>query len=668
MVFYSIHHSITIPGSLVNTPWVRGLPIGLFFKAITPFYYHSSLRPRTPIVSPVLDSIHGPQMNSIVVSPDKSEASIHTMNDTLLSNLDKLLLELVFQLEKTSYAKEHVKHQINLYTASIVERKNEICRLHENINNNNDAIVYLHKHNKTSKDNCNVWKPTYVVLSKHEEYLNNRLKNCQETTENDKKMYQDHMNQYKEILKQHKAKYAENALAQEYYMKKKEIEEIQNRVLTHSEQFKWKEATLLDILEPAPFRSLSDWALQIAYLREKTQDVFKHAAVFTQKSFELEKEADEVEMKINYFKQQFERSTEDQNHSKIIEGKNKKNLEKRKELKERMFEEVGNLHLLNGKNQQYKPLRLPCIPQKLVQSVQTFRLSSQRTETGGEERDNSMDHSGIASISLSQMDNEIQKFNETAGSNNPKIAKVPSIASLQNQMQFRLLVPQKQTTCKQWFENEATVIGNKDAECADKGAASKSKDSAYISQNVHTECFIKSSEDNPEATEGSSEHFLQTPEMPLFIRTPKSNGKKAQFPKTPPFELSHNLGCEGPAPKSPAFSFLMPCTQKSPGFNLFDSSIFGAENLSDQTDESYSAGNINPISPHKDIGSLFGKSENEDVFTFSFPSESSSHAYGEGKDDFSFPFAFGQDQRSSHSSSLKGFHSSSQNTKPFTLF
>ncbi|XP_065450153.1 protein SIX6OS1 [Chrysemys picta bellii] len=505
-------------------------------------------------------------------------------------------------------------------------------------------------------------------------------------------MYQDHMNQYKEILKQHKAKYSENALAQEYYMKKKEIEEIRNRVLKHSEQFKWKEANLLDILEPAPFRSLSDWALQIAYLRQKTQDVLKHAAVFTQKSFELEKEANEVEMKINYFKQHFERSTEDQNHSKIIEGKSKKNLEKRKAFKESlisaglqltenhcqgqpefildlwMFEEIGNLQLLNGKHQQYKPLHLPCIPQKLVQSVQTFRLSSQRTETGEEERDNSMDHSGIASISLSQVKSETQKCNETAGTNNPKIAKVPSIASLQNQMQFRLLVPQEQTTCKQWFENEATVIGNKDAECADKGAASKSKDSTYISQNVHTECFIKSSEDNPEAAEGSTEHFLKTPEMPLFIRTSESNGKEAQFPKTPPFELNHNLGCEGPAPKSPAFSFLMPCAQKSPGFNLFDSSVFGAENSSDQTDESYSAGNVNPISPHKDIGSLFGKSENEDAFTFSFPSESSSHEYGDGKDDFSFPFAFGQDQRSSHSSSLKGFHSSSQNTKPFTLF
>ncbi|XP_074854791.1 protein SIX6OS1 [Carettochelys insculpta] len=584
------------------------------------------------------------------------------MNDSLLSNLDKLLLEIVFQLEQTSYAKEHVKQQINLYTASIVERKKEIHRLHENINSSNDAIVYLHKHNKNIKDNCKVWKPTYAVLSKHEEYLNNQLKSCQETTENDKKMYQDYMNQYKEILKQHQAKYSENALAQEYYMKKKEIEDIRNRVLKHSEQFKMKEATLLDILEPAPFRSLSDWALQIAYLSQKTQEVLKHAAVFTKKSSELEKETDEVEVKINYFKQQCERSTEDQNHSKIIEGESK-NLEKRK-FKERMFEEIGNLQFLNGKHQQYKPLHFPCIPQKL----RTFRLSLQRTETDGEGRENSMDHSGIVSISSSQMDNETQKFNETAGTNNSKMAEVPSIANLPNQMQFRLLVPQKQPTCKQWFENEDTVIGSKEAECAENGAASKSKDSAYISQNVHTVCSTKSDEDNPEATEGSIEHFPKTPEMPLFLKTPESSVEKAQFPKTPPFELGHNLVCEGPASKSPAFSFLMACTQKSPGFNLFDSSVFGAENSSDQIDENYSEGNVNPTSPHKDIGSLFGKLENEDAFTFSFPSESSSHTYGDRKDDFSFPFAFGQDQRSSHSSSLKGFRSSSQNTKPFTLF
>ncbi|NXA35604.1 S6OS1 protein, partial [Eudromia elegans] len=129
----------------------------------------------------------------------------------------------------------------------------------------------------------------------------------------------------------------------------------------------------------------------------------------------------------------------------------------------------------------------------------------------------------------------------------------------------------------------------------------------------------------------------------------------------------HNLGCEEATPKSPFFS-LLNFSQKSPGFNLFESSVFGAENSSDEASESYSAGNLNPVSPQKDIGNLFGKPENEDAFSFPFPSESSSHAFGDGKDDFSFSFAFGQDQRSSQSPSLKGFHSSLQNTKPFTFF
>ncbi|PKU32532.1 protein six6os1 [Limosa lapponica baueri] len=129
-----------------------------------------------------------------------------------------------------------------------------------------------------------------------------------------------------------------------------------------------------------------------------------------------------------------------------------------------------------------------------------------------------------------------------------------------------------------------------------------------------------------------------------------------------------NLGGEEGTSKSPAFFPLMNFSQKSPGFNLFDSSVFGAENSSDETEESYSVGYLNPLSPHKDIGSLFGKSESEDAFAFPFPSESTSHAFGDGKDDFSFPFAFGQDQRSSQSRSVKGFHSSLQNTKPFTFF
>ncbi|NWZ70684.1 S6OS1 protein, partial [Acrocephalus arundinaceus] len=129
-----------------------------------------------------------------------------------------------------------------------------------------------------------------------------------------------------------------------------------------------------------------------------------------------------------------------------------------------------------------------------------------------------------------------------------------------------------------------------------------------------------------------------------------------------------NLGCEEGTSKSPAFFSLMNFSQKSPGFNLFDSSLFGAQNSSDETEENFPVGSMNSLSLHKDIGNLFGKSENEDAFAFPFHSESTSHAFGDGKDDVSFSFAFGQDQRSSPSPSMEGFHSSIRNTKPFTLF
>ncbi|NXJ15526.1 S6OS1 protein, partial [Odontophorus gujanensis] len=129
-----------------------------------------------------------------------------------------------------------------------------------------------------------------------------------------------------------------------------------------------------------------------------------------------------------------------------------------------------------------------------------------------------------------------------------------------------------------------------------------------------------------------------------------------------------NMGCEEATSKSPAYFSFLGVSQKSPGFNLFDSSVFGAENSSDEVDEGFSVGNLNPMSPHKDFGNLFGKPESEDTFAFPFSMESTSRAFGDGKDDFSFPFAFGQDQRSSLSPSVKGFHSSLQNTKPSTFF
>ncbi|KFP06460.1 Protein SIX6OS1, partial [Calypte anna] len=553
---------------------------------------------------------------------------------------------------------------IPVYTAQITEKKNEIARLQENINNSNDAIADLQKQNESSKESCNAWKPTYAILSKHEEYLKNELEALQEAIENERKMYQDYITQYKEVLKQHREKYAESALAQEYYKKKKELEEIQDRVLKQSEKYKWKEDSCFDNPEPFPFKSLNDWAVHIASSRQKTQEMLKLAAVAAQESMELQKEAEELEMKINYIKKAFEETTEDQNNSKVIEGKDQKSLEKPKEFKERVFEESEHPPLLNEKQQLYKPLHVPRVPRKLVQSVQSITFPVQRTETGREENEKPVELSVATSSSSSLAENPSQMAIDTEGTNNPQIAQVPSITTLQNQMQFRLVIPPKQMTSNQQFPSNSENAEIED-KCGDKDAQDQPKNSSFISQETHT---FKSNEDNADTEEESAEHFLRAPETPEFAGRLDSKEKKIQLAKTPPFDFIQSLGCEEGTSKSPAFLSLMNFTQKSPGFNLFDSAVFGAENSSDETEENFSMGNLNPLSPQKDIGSLFGKSEGEDAFAFPFPSESTSHAFGDGKDDFSFPFAFGQDQRSSQSPSVKGFHSSLQNAKPFTFF
>ncbi|NXJ92545.1 S6OS1 protein, partial [Corythaixoides concolor] len=215
-------------------------------------------------------------------------------------------------------------------------------------------------------------------------------------------------------LKQHHEKYAESALAQEYYKKKKELEEIQNRVLKLSEKYKLKEDACLDILGTTiinTFTAILQYVfhnIESASSRQKTQEMLKLAAIARQESIELEKEAEELEMKINYFKKTFEDTAEDQNNSEMIEGKNEKILEKPKEFKERIFEESEHPSLLNEKHQLYKSLHVPFIPRKLVQSVQSIRFSMQRTETGREEKEKPMELSVATSSSSSVAENSAQ--------------------------------------------------------------------------------------------------------------------------------------------------------------------------------------------------------------------------------------------------------------------
>ncbi|NXM08036.1 S6OS1 protein, partial [Tyrannus savana] len=206
-------------------------------------------------------------------------------------------------------------------------------------------------------------------------------------------------------LEEHRKKYAETPLAQKYYRKKEEVEEIQRRVLKCCEKYKWKEDACLDILEAVPFKSVNDWAVHIASSKRKTQEMLHLATVAAQESSKLKTEAEELERKIDSFKKTLEVAAEDQNDSEMIEGKNQKSLERPEEFKERMFEEPEPSPLPKEKHQQCKPLQVLHIPQKLVQSVQSIRFSNQQPETGREEKEKPMELSVATSSSSSLAEN-----------------------------------------------------------------------------------------------------------------------------------------------------------------------------------------------------------------------------------------------------------------------
>ncbi|NWT52553.1 S6OS1 protein, partial [Erythrocercus mccallii] len=206
-------------------------------------------------------------------------------------------------------------------------------------------------------------------------------------------------------LEEHRKKYTETPLAQKYYKKKAEVEEIQKRVLKCLEKYKWKEDACLDTLEAAPFTSVNAWAIHIASTRKKTLETLQLAEAAAQENIKLEKEAEELQMKIDYLKKTFKETKEDQNNSKNIEGKNQKILEKPEQFKERVFEEREHSSLPKKKHQLYKTLHVPCLPQKLVQSVQSFRFSKQRAETGREEKEKGVESSVATSSSSSLAEN-----------------------------------------------------------------------------------------------------------------------------------------------------------------------------------------------------------------------------------------------------------------------
>ncbi|XP_038612636.1 protein SIX6OS1 isoform X2 [Tachyglossus aculeatus] len=566
------------------------------------------------------------------------------MSDMLFINLNRFLLELVFQYERDSTVKEDMIQLTQICAAKVLESQKCIVKLHENINKSDDEIVSYQKHKEHFKDSCINWKPTYDVLHKHENYLQEQFQNHQESTEKDKKMYHDYMSQHKTVFVQYQTTYSERTLAKEYYIKKAEFEVIHNRVLSQTEQFKLKETTLMELLVPAPFRSLPHWALLIANLRYKTEDILKQAASVTQKSVLLKKESEEMETKLHSLKKVVQFSEV----KKPVENFEEK-IEK-KTFKSRISEGLERRHRYQRKRKVF-PLFGSL---KSVRPKKRFRPFLELRKPG-KRRVRSSSNSSLASISANQEENEGKERNDSAVNKQSKYDQLAASVNLQKLLQFRQSTAQKQSNYKKSFDQ-----GERDAECQDENPERK---------DTSAENFGESKEDYSVAVYKSTEQFPSEPKSSLvgrtteFLRISASTGMEGQLPMTLPFVLDQNIDSEDPnQEESSTIPFFLTSATQSPGFSFFDSALFTGHS-SNQFDENNSAENFNPGSSQKDIGNLFGKLE-EDAFTFPFATESSAPKFESGKDDFSFSFPFEHDQSSQPCTST----SSPQTTKQLIFF
>uniref|UniRef100_A0ACB8G6H3 Uncharacterized protein n=1 Tax=Sphaerodactylus townsendi TaxID=933632 RepID=A0ACB8G6H3_9SAUR len=215
-------------------------------------------------------------------------------------------------------------------------------------------------------------------------------------------------------------------------------------------------------------------ALSLKPHGENTKESLQHVNILKEQSLELDNTADDLEKKLNSFRQQLERVTEDQSHCEEGEEKSEKNYEKRKESDNSLFEAGGQVPVLNEEHQKYKLLHFTSVSQKFVRSLPTLKPLFQQAETaycvgtdlmlnnlGVQEKEDSAKHPAVTSMYFSPVENETQKCNDAVGTYRAKPALVTSITSLQKETPFRLTAYQRQTSSKQWLGTEAAETGKR---------------------------------------------------------------------------------------------------------------------------------------------------------------------------------------------------------------
>ncbi|XP_075049432.1 protein SIX6OS1 isoform X2 [Mixophyes fleayi] len=579
------------------------------------------------------------------------------MNREDFSDFDKLLLELVFQNEQESQNKENTKEVIQDYSAKTLHEKQQIFALQKDIGLSEETILDLQKYLAQPSQLSLLCTPTCTLFSREEAFLQSQLDSAINTSENDKKTYQDSVNKYKEILKQHQEKYMEFTLAKKYHSLKQELDDIQNVILKYDIQWKRKDKRILDILEPTSFASYIDWSLRLATLRKNTNETLEQISQISRTTSEMIPKVHELEQKIKYISE----------HTKEIPESENYNKPKRKtvEFQQRIFSEgkTGLSQSIQNRSQQF---HLPDLPQKLVRSPRDARLPSNFNEIDREGKENVGIPNNCSSVFLRQ-DQCVEKDKQESFYDGNK-DHAPSTTHLHPKLQLRFVLPQKQTNPK--LDAKETDIRKEQI----TDVPDTSKDSGYVSQ-----IYSGSSEEMECKTyaEVSTTEVFALPSIPSSFAIPDtpsttastsvrkseiSKGRKGQnFKKS---SMNLYLSPMEQTEKSPCFNFFKTSTPKTHNCGSFEST-FGSINFQDQQ-SSFSGVDLNTASPVKDIGSIFGKMEGDNEFAFTFASKHS-QASDDERDDFGFMLPFGEDLKTPKDFAFKESEPSQSKMK-FTFF
>ncbi|XP_075139525.1 protein SIX6OS1 [Leptodactylus fuscus] len=560
------------------------------------------------------------------------------MNEMDFSHFDKLLLEIVFQNEQESQNKRNTKELIQRYADKLLHEKKQIQTIKKDISLSDEIILDLQKYNENKNDRLVTCISTSAMLEREEEFLKIQLENAINTTETDKKTYQDSIKKCKGVLKEHEKKYMEFTFAKKYLAIKEELDNIMKVILKYDEQQKKKEKIIVDIMEPASFGSYIDWSLRLATLRKNTNESIYHISQTLHATSDTMQKIDELEQKIKYIDEHTKHISE-----QIIEIGQKDNTEK---YPAEFQQDEEGTRLNQSKEKRSHMLHLPDLLQKFIRPSRETTLPLYFSDTETDCRENNGNPQNI-NASVSNQDPCVEKDIQEPVINIGSKGFMPPTTNFQHQGQLRLDPIQKQIYPKLDVK-EADVRRKQFTEIPDT-----SKDSGYVSQG--NSVSYEDMECNTDEVTSPKEVFaMPTIPSPFTIPDPPSistslsnrkcgrkKGKKSQNITTSPLDLFSTSKEQIEASQS--LNLFKTSTPKTPNLSSFES--FATVGFADQQ-EGFPAQDTSPTSPVKDIGNMFQKMETDNDFAFLFASKSSQSS-DEDKDDFNFMLPFGQEERNS---------------------